>query len=60
MAHNELEKTRRANLRSSLEQLRDMVLQGAAEQESSRSTTLGLLTRAKNFIKVRFSCFYSF
>jgi MAX dimerization protein len=46
--HNELEKNRRAHLRSCLEKLKEMVPLGP---ESSRHTTLGLLTKAKRFIK---------
>lgn len=46
--HNELEKNRRANLRHCLEKLKDIVPVGP---ESSRHTTLGLLTKAKGFIK---------
>jgi len=46
--HNELEKNRRAHLRNCLEKLKEMVPLGA---ESSRHTTLGLLTKAKAFIK---------
>ncbi|XP_064601959.1 max-interacting protein 1-like [Liolophura sinensis] len=46
--HNELEKNRRAHLRNCLEKLKDMVPLG---RESSRHTTLGLLTEAKSFIK---------
>merc|ERR1711874_4292 len=46
--HNELEKNRRAHLRSCLENLKDLVPVGA---ESSRHTTLGLLNKAKHFIK---------
>ncbi|KAM3960088.1 max dimerization protein 4 [Aphomia sociella] len=46
--HNELEKNRRAHLRSCLEKLKDMVPLGP---ETSRHTTLGLLTKAKRFIK---------
>merc|ERR1711884_953710 len=46
--HNELEKNRRAHLRSCLENLKDLVPVGA---DSSRHTTLGLLNRAKHFIK---------
>ncbi|XP_032516542.1 max dimerization protein 1-like isoform X2 [Danaus plexippus] len=46
--HNELEKNRRAHLRSCLEKLKDMVPLGP---EASRHTTLGLLTKAKRFIK---------
>nr|AGC92720.1 max dimerization-like protein [Heliconius erato] len=48
--HNELEKNRRAHLRSCLEKLKDMVPLGP---EASRHTTLGLLTKAKRFIKVK-------
>merc|ERR1711950_44325 len=46
--HNELEKNRRAHLRSCLESLKDLVPVGA---DSSRHTTLGLLNKAKHFIK---------
>lgn len=46
--HNELEKNRRAHLRNCLERLKDMVPLGA---DASRHTTLGLLTKAKRFIK---------
>merc|ERR1711962_830728 len=46
--HNELEKNRRAHLRSCLENLKDIVPVGA---DSSRHTTLGLLNKAKHFIK---------
>lgn len=46
--HNELEKNRRAHLRSCLEKLKEMVPLGT---EASRHTTLGLLTKAKRFIK---------
>lgn len=46
--HNELEKNRRAHLRSCLENLKDLVPVGT---ESSRHTTLGLLNKAKHFIK---------
>ena len=49
--HNELEKNRRAHLRSCLENLKDLVPVGA---DSSRHTTLGLLNKAKHFIKVSF------
>ena len=48
--HNELEKNRRAHLRSCLENLKDLVPVGA---DSSRHTTLGLLNKAKHFIKVK-------
>lgn len=41
---------RRAHLRICLEKLKDMVPLGP---EASRHTTLGLLTKAKRFIKVR-------
>lgn len=41
---------RRAHLRVCLEKLKDMVPLGP---EASRHTTLGLLTKAKRFIKVR-------
>merc|ERR1712066_164801 len=46
--HNELEKNRRAHLRSCLENLKGLVPVGA---DSSRHTTLGLLNKAKHFIK---------
>ncbi|XP_013773143.2 LOW QUALITY PROTEIN: max dimerization protein 1-like [Limulus polyphemus] len=46
--HNELEKNRRAHLRNCLEKLKEMVPLGP---ESSRHTTLGLLNKAKLFIK---------
>ncbi|XP_065342915.1 max dimerization protein 1-like isoform X1 [Cloeon dipterum] len=46
--HNELEKNRRAHLRTCLEKLKGMVPLGP---EASRHTTLGLLTKAKRFIK---------
>lgn len=46
--HNELEKNRRAHLRSCLERLKEEV---PLESESARHTTLGLLTKAKSFIK---------
>lgn len=46
--HNELEKNRRAHLRNCLEKLKEMVPLGP---DSSRHTTLGLLTKAKVFIK---------
>lgn len=49
--HNELEKNRRAHLRNCLEKLKDIVPVGA---DSSRHTTLGLLNKAKHYIKVRF------
>ncbi|XP_074603722.1 max dimerization protein 1-like isoform X2 [Brevipalpus obovatus] len=46
--HNELEKNRRAHLRSCLESLKSLVPLGP---EASRHTTLGLLNKAKAFIK---------
>lgn len=46
--HNELEKNRRAHLRSCLERLKELVPLGT---DASRHTTLGLLTKAKRFIK---------
>ncbi|XP_005090200.1 max-interacting protein 1 [Aplysia californica] len=46
--HNELEKNRRAHLRRCLERLKDLVPLGV---DSSRHTTLGLLTKARAFIK---------
>ncbi|XP_012268689.2 max dimerization protein 1-like [Athalia rosae] len=46
--HNELEKNRRAHLRTCLEKLKVLVPLGP---ETSRHTTLGLLTKAKRFIK---------
>ncbi|VDO91396.1 unnamed protein product [Heligmosomoides polygyrus] len=48
-AHNELEKTRRANLRGCLETLKTLVPPIA---DASRNTTLALLTRARDHIKV--------
>ncbi|ESO86553.1 hypothetical protein LOTGIDRAFT_220594 [Lottia gigantea] len=48
-SHNELEKNRRAQLRNCLEQLKSIVPLG---QDTSRHTTLGLLTKAKGFIKL--------
>jgi len=47
-SHNELEKNRRAHLRGCLESLKDLVPLGS---DSSRHTTLGLLNKAKHFIK---------
>lgn len=47
-SHNELEKNRRAHLRNCLEKLKEIVPLGP---ESNRHTTLGLLTKAKTFIK---------
>nr|XP_006820039.1 PREDICTED: max dimerization protein 1-like isoform X2 [Saccoglossus kowalevskii] len=46
--HNELEKNRRAHLRNCLEGLKEMVPLGP---EATRHTTLGLLTKARVFIK---------
>merc|ERR1712130_540839 len=46
--HNGLEKNRRAHLRGCLESLKDLVPLGS---DSSRHTTLGLLNKAKHFIK---------
>jgi len=46
--HNELEKNRRAHLRGCLELLKELVPLGP---ESSRHTTLGLLNKAKCFIR---------
>lgn len=46
--HNELEKNRRAHLRSCLESLKTLVPLGP---EATRHTTLGLLNKAKAFIK---------
>ncbi len=46
---------RRAHLRNCLEKLKEMVPLGP---ESSRHTTLGLLTKAKAFIKVSPLLFY--
>lgn len=47
-SHNELEKNRRAHLRTCLEGLKDLVPLGT---DSSRHTTLGLLNKAKHFIR---------
>ncbi|XP_064465620.1 max-interacting protein 1-like [Ornithodoros turicata] len=46
--HNELEKNRRAHLRNCLEKLKEMV---PLAPDTSRHTTLGLLNKAKVFIK---------
>ncbi|KAG8184491.1 hypothetical protein JTE90_002338 [Oedothorax gibbosus] len=46
--HNELEKNRRAHLRNCLEKLKDLVPLGP---DANRHTTLGLLTKAKTYIK---------
>ncbi|XP_011662780.1 max-interacting protein 1 isoform X2 [Strongylocentrotus purpuratus] len=45
--HNELEKNRRAHLRTCLERLKEMV---PLDGDMPRHTTLGLLTNAKDFI----------
>jgi len=51
-AHNELEKTRRANLRGCLDRLKDIVpTSGASDSANPRNTTLSLLTRARNYIQ---------
>uniref|UniRef100_A0A1I7X8Y9 BHLH domain-containing protein n=1 Tax=Heterorhabditis bacteriophora TaxID=37862 RepID=A0A1I7X8Y9_HETBA len=55
-AHNELEKTRRANLRGCLETLKTLVPPIA---DASRNTTLALLTRARDHIKVRVDDWFS-
>ncbi|XP_067657992.1 max dimerization protein 4-like isoform X1 [Haliotis asinina] len=47
--HNELEKNRRAHLRHCLEKLKDMVPLGP---DATRHTTLGLLTKARGFIRI--------
>uniref|UniRef100_A0A0R3QRZ3 BHLH domain-containing protein n=1 Tax=Brugia timori TaxID=42155 RepID=A0A0R3QRZ3_9BILA len=46
-AHNELEKTRRANLRGYLDNLKDIV---PSSSDNARNTTLSLLTRARDYI----------
>ncbi|VDK49110.1 unnamed protein product [Anisakis simplex] len=46
-AHNELEKTRRANLRGYLDKLKSII---PASCESTRYTTLSLLTQARDYI----------
>jgi len=51
--HNELEKNRRAHLRTCLEKLKEVV---PLESDSSRHTTLGLLTKAKGFIRTLEDC----
>lgn len=48
-AHNELEKTRRANLRGYLDNLKDIV---PPSSDNARNTTLSLLTRARDYILV--------
>ncbi|KHJ77491.1 Helix-loop-helix DNA-binding domain protein, partial [Oesophagostomum dentatum] len=52
-AHNELEKTRRANLRGCLETLKTLV---PPLGDASRNTTLALLTRARDHIKQLEEC----
>uniref|UniRef100_A0A7E4VKM7 BHLH domain-containing protein n=1 Tax=Panagrellus redivivus TaxID=6233 RepID=A0A7E4VKM7_PANRE len=47
-AHNELEKNRRANLRSFLDQIKAIL---PPEYDSTRDTTLSLLTRARNYLR---------
>ncbi|GMT06041.1 hypothetical protein PENTCL1PPCAC_28215 [Pristionchus entomophagus] len=49
VAHNELEKTRRANLRSCLERLKELV--PAVSDNAARNTTLALLTRGRDHLK---------
>ncbi|GMR61228.1 hypothetical protein PMAYCL1PPCAC_31423 [Pristionchus mayeri] len=49
VAHNELEKTRRANLRSCLERLKELV--PAVPDNAARNTTLALLTRGRDHLK---------
>jgi hypothetical protein len=48
-AHNELEKNRRANLRSYLDQIKAIL---PPEYDSTRDTTLSLLTRARNHLRI--------
>uniref|UniRef100_A0AC34GWM9 BHLH domain-containing protein n=1 Tax=Panagrolaimus sp. ES5 TaxID=591445 RepID=A0AC34GWM9_9BILA len=48
-AHNELEKNRRANLRSYLDQIKAIL---PPEYDSARDTTLSLLTRARNHLRI--------
>lgn len=50
VAHNELEKTRRANLRSCLERLKELV--PSVSDNAARNTTLALLTRGRDHLKV--------
>jgi hypothetical protein len=50
-AHNELEKNRRSQLRSFLEKLKSVL---PADHDSTRDTTLSLLTRARNYLRVSF------
>jgi hypothetical protein len=47
-AHNELEKNRRSQLRSFLEKLKSVL---PADHDSTRDTTLSLLTRARNYLR---------
>lgn len=47
-AHNELEKNRRANLRGYLDKLKTVL---PPEPDSTRDTTLSLLTRARNYLR---------
>jgi hypothetical protein len=47
-AHNELEKNRRANLRSYLDQIKASL---PSDYDSTRDTTLSLLTRARNHLR---------
>ncbi|NJO70323.1 MAG: helix-loop-helix domain-containing protein [Bacteroidetes bacterium] len=47
--HNELEKNRRANLRNYLDTLKTIL---PVDPDSTRDTTLSLLTRARNYIQV--------
>ncbi|KAF8355155.1 mdl-1 [Pristionchus pacificus] len=49
VAHNELEKTRRANLRSCLERLKELV--PSVSDNAARNTTLALLTRGRDHLK---------
>ncbi|GMT35911.1 hypothetical protein PFISCL1PPCAC_27208, partial [Pristionchus fissidentatus] len=49
VAHNELEKTRRANLRQCLERLKELV--PAVPENAARNTTLALLTRGRDHLK---------
>ncbi|KAF7635441.1 BHLH domain-containing protein [Meloidogyne graminicola] len=56
-AHNELEKNRRANLRGHLEALKSIL---PPENDTHRDTTLSLLTRARNYIRVSLTFLPSF
>jgi MAX dimerization protein len=51
--HNELEKSRRAQLKSCLETLSEVVPMG----NDTKQTTLGLLKRSRRYIKVLFTPF---